>query len=398
MYLTYRRSCIPFALIALFLFGLALSLGPSPSALAADHSPKHVYILNNNVSGANSITTFNRADDGSLSPRDTISIGGMGGLPAFSDGTQGSLILAHKGRKTRLFAVDAGSNQISVVKVHSTYLSLAGVFPSGGVGPVSLTYKNGWLYVLNAANGSNEAANVTGFRLDSKDMLQPIAGSTKPLSAAHPNPAQIQIDPSGQFLVVTEKGTNLIDVYSIHSDGSLSGPSTFAAVGVYPFGMAFNPKAGQQFVVANGMGGPNMTGGATAYVLMGGNVHLINGPVLNAQIAPCWMVITGDGQFAYTSNADSQSISGYRIQENGTISLLNANGVTATTPSDTFPIEESLSSNGQFLYVLDSRLLLKTPGPATLSGFLIHSDGSLTSVVNEAQITLPFSTIGLAAE
>ena len=34
----------------------------------------------------------------------------------------------------------------------------------------------------------------------------------------------------------------------------------------------------------------------------------------------------------------------------------------------------------------------------TVSGFRIHHDGSLTSVVNPAQFTLPFTTIGLAAE
>ncbi len=79
------------------------------------------------------------------------------------------------------------------------------------------------------------------------------------------------------------------------------------------------------------------------------------------------------------------------------ISSLNANGVTASTPTDTFPIEEGLSSDSYYLYVLESRLLLKQPGPATLGGFAIHSDGSLTSVVDPSQITLPFSAIGLAA-
>src|SRR6185295_18244899 len=112
----------------------------------------------------------------------------------------------------------------------------------------------------------------------------------------------------------------------------------------------------------------------------------------------CWMVITRNGRFAYTSNADSKSISGYRIHEDGAISLVNANGVTGTTPADTFPIEEALSQNSRFLYVLDSRLLLTTPGPATLSGFRIHHDGGLTVVVDPAQIVLPFSAIGLAAE
>ncbi len=110
------------------------------------------------------------------------------------------------------------------------------------------------------------------------------------------------------------------------------------------------------------------------------------------------MVITGNGDFAYTSNADSHVISGYRIAENGSISLLDAQGITATTPSDTFPLEESLSRDSGLLYVLDSRLLLSTPGPATLSGFQIHHNGSLSPVIDPAQITLPFSAIGMAAE
>ena len=61
-------------------------------------------------------------------------------------------------------------------------------------------------------------------------------------------------------------------------------------------------------------------------------------------LVPCWLVITQDGHFTYTSDADSHAISGYRIHANGKISLLNANGVTAMTPSDTFPLEEALSS------------------------------------------------------
>jgi hypothetical protein len=38
------------------------------------------------------------------------------------------------------------------------------------------------------------------------------------------------------------------------------------------------------------------------------------------------------------------------------------------------------------------------PGPATLSGWRIGADGSLTSVVDPAQIVLPFTAIGLAAD
>lgn len=398
MRLVRLRIRITFGFIALLLSSLALLFVPSPNALAMaeHHTDGHVYVLNNNLSGPNSITVFNREEDGSLSLSGTTSIGGLGSLSAFADGTQGSLILTPD--RTRLFAADAGSDQISVLNVHNGHLSLVNVAFSGGAGPVSLAYRNGLLYVLNAANGSAVAASVAGFHIDSDGQLRAIAGATKSLSTIHPNPAEVQIDPSGHFLIVTEKLTNLIDVYRIREDGSLSNLTSFPSVGVYPFGFAFNPANPQEFLVDDGFGTGNGVGAVTAYQLTHGNVHLINGPVLDNQIAPCWMVVTHDGRYAYTSDADSHAISGYGIAANGAISSLNANGVTAATPVDTFPIEEGLSSDSHYLYVLESRLLLKQPGPATLGGFSIHSDGSLTSVVDPSQISLPFSAIGLAAE
>jgi 6-phosphogluconolactonase len=395
------RSFVTCTLIALLVSGLALLLVPAPraSALANNKDNGHVYVLNNGLVGSNSITVFNRQEDGSLKLQGTTSIGGLGSLVAFADGTQGSLILA-RDEGTRLFAVDAGSNQISVVDVHHGHLSLEGVFPSGGVGPISLSYHDGLLYVLNAANGSAASANVAGFKVDAEGDLHPIAGATRLLSTAHPNPAQVQIDPSGRWLLITEKVNNLIDVYPIHADGSLGARTGFPSTGLYPFGMAFNPARPQEFIVDDGFGfaGSNGTGAVTAYSLADGSVRLVNGPVADFQLAPCWMVITRDGRFAYTSNPDSHNLSGFSIGEEGRISLLNANGITASTPADTFPLEESLSSNSRFLYVLDSRLLLTPPGAATLSGFRIHHDGSLTPVIDPANFVLPFTTIGLVAE
>src|SRR5207248_5709237 len=114
--LTSSRPFFTLALIALLLSGMALLLGPVPHARAAaqDREDGHVYVLNNDLSSSNSITVFTRKEDGSLKLLGTTSIGGLGSLSAFADGTQGSLILTH-GERTRLFAVDAGSDQISVV-------------------------------------------------------------------------------------------------------------------------------------------------------------------------------------------------------------------------------------------------------------------------------------------
>ncbi len=385
-----RLACTLFAAVLLFGFGAAGAAADEDNGDAAGH----VYVLNNNLSGNNSITSFARSRNGTLTQVGVTDIGGRGSLAAFADGTQGSLIRTPNAR--RLFAVDAGSDEISVVDVHGGGLSLVGVSTSGGAGPVSLTYDDGLLYVLNAANASPSAANVAGFRVDDKGVLHPISGSTRPLSSPHPNPAQVQLDPQHRFLLVTEKSTGLIDIYQVAHDGSLSGPTVMPSVGAYPFGVAFGAR--HELVVADAGAPPTFAGAATAYRLTDGQLTLINGPVPDHQIAPCWMVITNNSRFAYTSDADSHAISGYRIHADGKITLLDADGVTGSTPADTFPLEEGLSRNSRFLYVLDSRLLLPTPGAATISGFRVHADGHLASVVDETKITLPFSAIGLTSD
>jgi 6-phosphogluconolactonase len=391
---TNRRS-FRLSATAAVLVSVVLLVSPG-GARAQGAAAGHVYVLNNDLAGANSITVFARAAAGGLSDPRVVPIGGRGSLAAFADGTQGSLIITADGQ--RLFAVDAGSDQISVIDVRGGQLAVAGVFGSAGAGPVSLTYGGGLLYVLNAANASDSPANVAGFSVDSSGALHSIPGAIRPLSSAHPNPAQVLLDPQRRTLLVTEKGTNLIDVYQVGGDGSLTGPTTAHSSGNFPFGMSFVQSGGQsEVIVADAAAAPNGTGGVTAYSLVDRLLNL-QGPVFDGQIAPCWMVTTADGRFAYTSNADSRSISGYRIGSDGGLSLLNADGVTSLTPSDTFPLEEALSRDSRFLYVLDSRLLLKTPGPATLGGYRIESNGALSSVVDEATITLPFSAIGQAAD
>src|SRR5713101_5106778 len=358
-------------LMAVSLLGTVFVLSPLSSALAASNSlvAGHVYVLNN-PAGPNSISAFNRAADGTLTSAGTTAIGGQGSGGGL--GSQGSLIFSPD--RSWLFAVDAGSNQISVVGVdaHGT-LHPASASSSGGVDPVSLTATGHFLYIVNAGD-SSRAANVTGFRVSGDGSLHPITGSTQPLSAANPGPAQVQADPTGATVIVTEKNTNLIDSFQIASDGSLSQPTFTPSTGTEPFGFAFNPATPSQFVVSDAS-----AGAVTSYGLHNGNVTLEDGPVADNQAAPCWVVITGNGSFAYTANAGSSSISGYSLSPNGTLALLT----TASTSPGRGPNEIVLTSDSHFLYSLDR-------GNATLSGFQVQNDGSLVSV-NLGSITLPSS-------
>src|SRR5690242_7603813 len=99
---------------AAVLASLAVLLAPTVVGAQAA-AAGHVYVLNNPPGQPNSISVFARASDGTLSAQGTTPIGGLGGLSQFADGTEGSLILTPDGQ--RLFAADAGSDQISVVDV-----------------------------------------------------------------------------------------------------------------------------------------------------------------------------------------------------------------------------------------------------------------------------------------
>jgi 6-phosphogluconolactonase len=93
--------------------GLGGVLSVSVSA-EEDNSAGHVYV-NDNTAGTNTIGAFDRHGDGSLTPisGSPFAAGGQGTGTII--GSQGALQLSSDGRY--LLAVDAGSNQVSVLRI-----------------------------------------------------------------------------------------------------------------------------------------------------------------------------------------------------------------------------------------------------------------------------------------
>ena len=75
------------------------------------------------------------------------------------------------------------------------------------------------MYVLNAGG----AGNIAGFRLE-HGRLSAIANSSRPLSGSAAGPAEISFDPSGRFLVVTEKNTNRLSTYAVDDERTRERP------------------------------------------------------------------------------------------------------------------------------------------------------------------------------
>ena len=373
------RNVLTTSLIALILLVPLLSAGAAP-ALAADGAAGAVYVTTNSSAG-NAVMIFSREADGSLTPSGSFATGGLGSGSAL--GSQGALVLSEDGRF--LFTVNAGSNQVSVFAVIPGGLSLLGTFASGGITPTSLTSYQDMLYVLNAGG----SGNIAGFFVSAQGQLQPIPNSTRYLSngdiGAAPGPAQVSFTPDGSMLVVTEKATNKIDTYVVNSDGSASGPEINASSGPTPYGFGFGQR--NVLIVSEAFGGAPNASAVSSYTFSGTNLNVVSGSAATNQTAACWVVVTGNGKFAYAANAGRGSISGYAVMPDGSLSLLNADGRTGDLGSGTSPIDMALSHNSQYLYDLGN-------GTHMIYIFAVNADGSLTAM---GSVPIPVGTAGIAA-
>jgi 6-phosphogluconolactonase (cycloisomerase 2 family) len=347
--------------------------------------PGAVYTMTNSDQG-NEVRVFSRSADGSLTPADAFATNGLGtggGL-----GNQGGLILTPDNRW--LFVVNAGSDTISVFNVKPNNLIFIGSFDSGGARPISLTVDRNLLYVLNAGGSVGDEDNISGFIVERDGMLSPLAGSTQPLSQPTTGPAQIEFTPDGNVLVVTEKATNRIDTYVVGNNGLASAPIVFNSEGNTPFGFAFGKR--NRLFVSEAAGGAADASSVSSYMVYpDGELEVISAAVPTTETAACWLVVTKNGSYAYTTNTGSGSISGYGINKDGSIFLLDPDGQTGITGPGSAPLDMALSNNSRFLYTLNS-------GNGTIGGFRVKSSGQLIPLPVPIQATgLPEGVNGLAA-
>ncbi len=374
MYTRFSKKLISVRFITSVLALLGLLSGTVINAAASDGKVGAVYTETNSAAG-NAIQVFERFSDGTLSPGGTFSTGGLG--TGVGLGSQDAIALSQDG--LWLFAVNAGSSEISAFSVQAGQLDLIDKVSSAGSDPISLTYHRHLLYVLNAGNGGS----IAGFRVSAKGHLTFISGSVRFLSnngqGAAPSPEEIGFTPDGEHLVVSEKGSNQIDTYSLEG-GRAEGPLVNPSAGPAPYGFGF----GRHNVLVISEAAHSAV---SSYRVSEAGLDVISASILDTQAAACWLVVSRDGRFAYAANAASGTISGYRVGENGNLALLSPNGINGVTGSGSHPIDMSFSSDGRFLYVLSS-------GNSMINAFSINPDGSLNLL---ASYSSPVGASGLAS-
>jgi len=361
-------------------FSLLLALAVAAALLAgltgaaAKEHGGHVYTLTNGA-GGNQVAVFDRGNDGTLTADGTVSTGGLGTGAGL--GSQGAL--AVEGRQ--LLAVNAGSNSVSLFSIDNDGdPNLEHVAGSGGDMPISVTVHNNLVYVLNA--GAPE--NITAFVIRGDD-LSPLAGSTRALSGSAVGPAQVSFSPNGKLLAVTEKATNKIDTFIVGNDGLALGPTVQASVGQTPFGFGFGKHG--TLIVSEAFGGaPNASTVSSYDISRLGILDPVTESAPTTETAACWIAISNNGRYAYATNTGSSTVTGYHVAHDGSLSILDTDGITGRTPAGSAPIDAAFSGNT--LYVLSA-------GTNTITTFEQHSDGSL---INLGSVDgLPKGTVGLAA-
>lgn len=353
------------ALVAAAVAAAALAL----PAVATAHTGGGFVYTETNASAGNSILAFHRTADGHLSSIGSFATGGKGTGAGLA--TQGEVVLTADG--DWLLAVNAGSNDVSLFRVRDDgTLALADRAAAGGTDPASVTTYGRTAYVLDAGG----AGNVAGFRL-SDGRLRPIPGSVRPLSGGATNPAEVAFSTDGRFLVVTERATNKLDVYTV-SDGRASAPVVSASSGPVPYGFAFDLR--NHPIVSEAM---NST--LSSYRIGAAGATVISASIPTGGLAACWVAVTPNGRWAFDTNAHGGTISSFSVASSGSIAL--AHSVAANTGTGSAPLDLQVTSDGRMLYVYES-------GLHTIGGFRLGNGGTLTAISGGP--TLPASASGLA--
>jgi len=347
---------------------------PSPLATATAHADRAaiaaaggVYTMTNAPTG-NAVLAFRRAADGSLTPLGAVATGGRGVGGAVDPlMSQYSVLLAPD--HSLLFVVNAGSDEVSSFTVAPDgSIALAARVGSGGTKPVSLALHGSVLYVLNT--GSN---TLSGFTVSAAGALTPIASSTRALRSGAAGASTIAFTPDGH-LVVTEIMANRLETFALKPDGRLGDPAVTPSSGAGPFGFDVTPW--NQPIVSEAMGAAPF-GAVSSYWIGAKNaLQVMTSSLSTSQRATCWLVLTADGHYAFTSNTASGSISALHVANDATVTLIAPRAAVAgregTMPPGAAPIDLDLSQGDQYLYVLEA-------GKGAIGTFAVGAGGTLAA-------------------
>jgi len=397
--------------------GVSLGVALLASSAHARNTSSHVYIQTNEVE--NLVIDFHRAANGELREAGRIATGGKGSgefkpvtgeasAPNAFEGA-GSVILSADRRY--LFASNGGDNTVSVFAVTADGLKLmdteaTGQVVSGRSGTAkSLAYDNrGRLYVLHTFGPDH--VRIMDF-VSGKLTARAVSHTVNTAAKADRLPTQAVLSPDGRFLLVdilfdrrpgkkadgspdlavaNDKDKDGLVVFPVGVTGDLGRPIFNDAGGKAAFFIRFLPGSSNRFINAYAAS----DGLAISTISSAGRVTSTPVVPINASRGMpselCWVAISGDGRFVYTSNFGLSSVSAYRLNgvtlrllkdpaasEAGNGKFASINMVPTSAPSDSWA-----SPDGRNFYQL-------YPNASKLVSYRIDRDGGLAKI-GEARV------------
>jgi len=345
------------------LWMIAAGIGAMLPVLASAQSANGtgaVFVMTN-AADKNEIIAYARDASGNLAggERYETSGGGSGGLIA-PLGSQGALTLSQD--RTLLFAVNAGSGTVSVFRVENSRLFLIDEISAAGSEPVAVAQQGNLVYVLDAGG----QGSVTGYRLQFDGTLTQIENSTAFLTPfdGGSGAGSLSISPNGRFLLVTERVANTVDAFPINADGTLGTEVTTASLAPQAFAGQFTPSGFAVVAQTNGSVSSYSLGANGAYTAISANVP-------TQGVLTCWIRVTPNGKYLFTSNTASANISGFSISATGALTPIGSTVVFAF-PAGTSNLDLATSSDGRFLFTIESG--------GAIGAFSIGAGGQLTSI------------------
>ena len=256
------------------------------------------------------------------------------------------MIVAGEGKQSCLLAVNAGSNTVSSFKIGSAAdeLTLVSEEGSGGLYPVSITERDGLVYVLNAGGvGSIFGFNLLGFTCQLTPLGQPATQLTRPgYNSPAPTyyitgtPAQIGFTPNNEIMVTIKQNkggppafdeSGSLNLYAVDpTNGSIgiltqTNLNTLSRTqnGDLPFSFTFD-SSDNLLLVEPALDG-QLTNGVVSVIenVTSGVVPTITSEATTESTASCWIQYNPKSSCVYTTNNGGNNMSSFSLNDEGEV-------------------------------------------------------------------------------
>jgi len=432
--LSFSLIAIAPSIVAATVIFTAVGSAAAPTASTKKAAGGHLYMQTNEVK--NAIIHYHWSANGALAEVERVATGGAGSgelspiyhikRPNDFEGA-GSVILTPDRRF--LFTTNAGDNSVSSFAVDKEgRVTLLDVKPTGNPtngGAKSLAYapSSRTLFVLHTVGPDH----LRLMSVDEKGKLtaRPEQYSVNTKDWPNRGPTMVVLSPDGKFLVVATAFDELpsrknpdgsvilwiphgpdgtlhvivsnapdpdgIVVFPVGKDGGLGEPSFYDARGAVPFYIAFLHNRPDTFLIGFGVGDGLAMGriDAEGKINVDPIVKIDTSAGLPSEV--CWLAVSPDDRFVFTTNFGYSTISSFRIDGNG-LSIAKdpaspkvkgdgtfraIDGVVSSGPSDSW-----LTPDGAYLYQIYGNA-------SKLVGYATQRDGSLKEVTS---VKIPYNS------